>query len=170
MYKSDKSVLKPKINNINQKKKINANKFLNNNKIKSNKNINRNINNNNNSINKLRKSYDRKIVNSSPNSGPIINKLNINNNIYINKNTNKNKNSKRQNSSDLELNNIHKYSPLNSFSQSIDLSNTNRNININYNDLGKNINEALDNELKELEQDEANIELLLEQLGDENED
>ncbi len=170
LYKSDKSVLKPKINNINQKKKINANKFLNNNKIKSNKNINRNINNNNNSINKLRKSYDRKIVNSSPNSRPIINKLNINNNIYINKNTNKNKNSKRQNSSDLELNNIHKYSPLNSFSQSIDLSNTNRNININYNDLGKNINEALDNELKELEQDEANIELLLEQLGDENED
>ena len=40
---------------------------------------------------------------------------------------------------------------------------------MNYEDLGKKINEIFDSELKELEQDEANIELLLEQLIDENE-
>ena len=35
--------------------------------------------------------------------------------------------------------------------------------------IGKKINETIDIELKELEQDEANIELLLDQLVDENE-
>ena len=161
--KNDKILIKPKINNknyINQKKKNHANKFVNNKLVKSVKNRNikiKNINYN------LGSSYDKKFDNYSSNSGPINNKLNNNN-----KNINKNKNKKLKNSCSLELNNVNNYSPLNSFNQSIELPNSN--LNINYYDLEKNLNEALDSELKELEQDQANIELLLEQLGGENED
>ena len=58
---------------------------------------------------------------------------------------------------------MNKYSPLNTVSQSVDIPNIN-NKTIDYENLGKNINNVIDSELKELEQDEANIELLLEQL------
>ena len=43
------------------------------------------------------------------------------------------------------------------------------NLNLDYDDIGKKINEAIDIELKELEQDEENIEILLGQLIDETE-
>ena len=43
------------------------------------------------------------------------------------------------------------------------------NLNLDYDDIGKKINEAIDSELKELEQDEENLELLLGQLIDETE-
>lgn len=159
--KNAKIIIKPKINNnyyINQKKKNHANKFVNNKLVKSVKNRNiklKNINDN------LGSTYDKKFDNYSSNSGPINNKLN-------NNNKNGSKNKKLKNSCSLELNNVNHYSPLNSFNQSIELPNSN--LNINYNDLEKNLNEALDSEIKELEQDQANIELLLEQLGGENED
>ena len=58
---------------------------------------------------------------------------------------------------------MNKYSPINTVSQSVDIPNINSRI-ADYENLGKNINNVIDCELKELEQDEANIELLLEQL------
>ena len=150
------------INNNNQKKKINANKFINNKDIKSSnaskKNIKLNLNTNPN--NSIRKSYNKKNDNFSPKSSQIIKKIKNNN-----KNNNNLNNDIKNNLSDIEINNVNIYSPLNTFSQTIDF--TNINLNINYEDLGKNIDEAFDSELKELEQDEANIELLLGQLTDE---
>ena len=59
------------------------------------------------------------------------------------------------------------YSPLNSYTQSLELTSSYMN-NINIEDLGKKITELIDSELKELEIDEGNIKLLLEQL-DKNE-
>ena len=151
-------------NNNNPKKKINANKFINNNKdTKSNKSSKKNIklSINTNSNNSIRKSYNKKNETLSSKSGPIIKKFKNNN--KNNKNSNNNINN---NVNDIEINNVNIYSPLNTFSQTIDF--TNINLNINYEDLGKKVDEAFDSELKELEQDEANIELLLGQLTDED--
>ena len=76
--------------------------------------------------------------------------------------------SRTHNSTDVELNNVNnRYSPLNTFNQSIELPFSS--LNLDYDDIGKKINETIDIELKELEQDEANIELLLDQLIDETE-
>lgn len=151
---SNKSVC---INVNNQKKKINAKKFVNNKTIKFAKN-----NKKNNSNKNLRKSYDKKFENISPRSGPIINSLSNKNNKNVKINI------KTNNSTELEFKHLNKYSPLHSYNQTLDIPPTNNN-NMNYEDLGKKINEIFDSELKELEQDEANIELLLEQLIDENE-
>ena len=78
---------------------------------------------------------------------------------------------KTHKSSDLESNSVNnRYSPLNTlntFNQSVDLPYSN--LNLDYDDIGKKINEAIDSELKELEQDEENLELLLGQLIDETE-
>ena len=150
------------INNNNPKKKINANKFINNKDNKSSKASKKNIklNINTNSNNSVRKSYNKRNDNFSPKSGTII--KTIKNNKKNNKDLN---NNIKNNLSDIEINNVNIYSPLNTFSQTIDF--TNINLNINYEDLGKNIDEAFDSEIKELEQDEANIELLLGQLTDE---
>ena len=131
-----------------QKKKIDANKFVNNKIIKSNKN-------NGISSKNLRKSYDKKNYNLTPKYSGDINK----------KNNNKNNTLKNESSRNLKLNNISIYNPLNILSA--DLPSNNLNLNSNYEELGKNINEAFDSELKELDQDEANIELLLEQLNNE---
>ena len=152
----------PNYNN-NPKKKINANKFINNKDDKSSRASKKNIklNLNSNSNNSLRKSYNKRNDNFSPKSGPINKKLKIK--IKSNKNINKNL---KNNQSDIEINNVNIYSPLNTFSQTIDF--TNINLNINYEDLGKKVDDAFDSEIKELEQDEANIELLLGQLTDED--
>ena len=59
-------------------------------------------------------------------------------------------------------NNQNRYSPINTINQSIELSKlTNRDCD----NLGNNINDVIDNELKELEEDETKIEFLLEQLN-----
>ena len=146
-HKNLGNIYKPKQINksIVEKKKIDANKFVNNKTIKSSRNVNSSSNNN------IKQLYNKKSNASSPKSGPIINHTQNNN--IINKS-----------SRNLESCNIRNYSTLNSFNQMVDLSNIN--LNINYEELGKNINEAFDSELKELDQDEANIELLLEQLNE----
>ena len=146
-HKNLGNIYKPKQINKStvEKKKIDANKFVNNKTIKSSRNVNSSSNNN------IKQLYNKKSNASSPKSGPIINHTQNNN--IINKS-----------SRNLESSNIRNYSPLNSFNQMVDLSNIN--LNINYEELGKNINEAFDSELKELDQDEANIELLLEQLNE----
>ena len=141
-------------------KKINVNKlvkFVNN---KTSKNIkNTNINQNN----KLIKSYDKKNnISSTPSH------INSNKNNFNRNNDNLKLITRTHNSTDLELNNVNnRYSPLNTFNQSIELPFSS--LNLDYDDIGKKINETIDIELKELEQDEANIELLLDQLVDENE-
>ena len=159
------------INNINinnnnnkftsQKKKDNTNKFVkfvNNNKSITTKNLVINIDNN-----KLTKSFEKRNKNY-PKSGIINNKLNLNKkykriNISIDS----------RNTNDVDFKNYNnRYSPLNTFNQSIELPLTN--LNVDYDDIGKKINTAIDEELKELEKDEANIELLLDQLIDENDE
>ena len=87
----------------------------------------------------------------STKSRPIINQ-NINKNKKVNLSVEK-----------MNGNNVNKYSPINTINQSSELPTIN-NINIDYETLGNDINNVIDNELKELEQDEAKIELLLEQL------
>jgi hypothetical protein len=161
--KNDKRKQNTQNNNNNPKKKINANKFINNKDDKSSRASKKNIklNLNSNSNNNLRKSYNKKYDNFSPKSDPTNKKLKINN--KNNKNIN---NNLKNTQSDIEINNVNIYSPLNTFSQTIDF--TNINLNINYEDIGKKVDDAFDSEIKELEQDEANIELLLGQLTDED--
>jgi hypothetical protein len=167
IIKTDKSFKnndKKKLNkNNNQKKKIiNAKKFINNNAAaKAYKNISKNIKVNINPIISMKKIHKRKNNYYSPRPTNSIKKID-----FRNKKNSRNKNKKKNNSLDLELNNENNYNPLNTFNLSADVINVNPNI--NYEDLGKNIYEAFDSELKELEQDEANIELLLEQLSDDD--
>ena len=156
----DKVNKKNKDNNQN-KKRNNINKYI---KFINNKNTNNNKTINANEDNNLAKSYDK---NYNLSSSPLNNKK-----IIFNRND-KNLSStiKTHKSSDLESNSVNnRYSPLNTlntFNQSVDLPYSN--LNLDYDDIGKKINEAIDSELKELEQDEENLELLLGQLIDETE-
>ena len=80
---------------------------------------------------------------------------------------NKKKNENERNSSSNSSNSnpkgkdTHNYSPNNSFTLLPEL-------NTDYEEIGKNINSAFDEELKQLEIDEENIKRLLEQLGNGN--
>lgn len=150
--------------NNNQKKKIvNAKKFINNNAAsKAYKNISKNIKVNINPITSIKRITNKKMNYYSPRPGNKIKKLD-----FKNKKNMRSLNIKKNQSLDLELNNDNNYNALNTFNQSADVISVNSNI--YYEDLGKNIYEAFDSELKELEQDEANIELLLEQLSDDDE-
>ena len=126
-------------NPINQKKKkINFNKFVNN-------PANNNTNNANNTI----KNND---VPSTP--GPILSAIS---NIMINGKKERNSSSKSNKSNPKELKSSN-YSPNNSFEL---LYKTNT----DYEEIGKNINSVLDDELKQLEIDEENINKLLEQIN-----
>ena len=128
-----------KINPINhKKKKINFNKFVNN-------PTNNNINNANNTI-------KNKEVPLSP--GPILSAIS---NIIINDKKERNSSSKSNKSNPKELRSSN-YSPNNSF----ELFNK---TNTDYEEIGKNINSVLDDELKQLEIDEENINKLLEQIN-----
>ena len=141
-------------------KKINVNKLV---KFVNNKTSKIVKNTSNNQNNKLIKSYDKKINIPSTSGHTKNNKNNFNRN-----NDNLKLITRTHNSTDVELNNVNnRYSPLNTFNQSIEIPFSS--LNLDYDDLGKKINEAIDTELKELERDEANIELLLEQLIDETE-
>jgi len=127
------------INPINhKKKKINFNKFVNN-------PTNNNTNNANNTI-------KNKEVPSSP--GPILSAIS---NIIINDKKERNSSSKSNKSNPKELRSSN-YSPNNSFEL---LYKTNT----DYEEIGKNINSVLDDELKQLEIDEENINKLLEQIN-----
>ena len=156
----DKINKKKKDNNQNKKRK-NPNKYV---KFLNNKSTNNTKSINANEDNHLTKSYDK--YNNSCNSP-----LNNNKNNFNRNDKNLSGTIKTHKPSDLESSSVNnRYSPLNSlntFNQSMDLPCTN--LNLDYDDIGKKINEAIDSELKELEQDEENIELLLGQLIDETE-
>ena len=149
-------------NNEQNKKNINSNKFIKNIGNKSTKNSNKN------NINlKITNIKSRNFERSSDKNDDKVSQIfnhNYNKSNYKNP---KNKKKRENKSTELQLNNINIYSPLNTFNntfnQSLDLERIN--LNLNYLDIEKNVNEVFDLELKELEQDEANIELLLEQLS-----
>ena len=151
-------------NYYQSRKIINANKFINNKPIKPNKNPNskNDLNINTMSSKTSRKSCDK--------TNEIVSPRSFHNNNKINNKNQKNNKIRKNKSTELQLNTINIYNPLNTFNntfnQSIDLDGIN--LNLNFIDIEKNVNEAFDTELKELEQDEANIELLLEQLSDED--
>ena len=153
----DKSKQSNKNNNQN-KKNINTNKFINNKVNKSTKNS------------KITNISSRNFERPSDKNNDQISQNFIHNNNKINNKNPKNKHIRKNKSTELQLNNINIYSPLNTFNntfnQSLDLEGIN--LKLNYLDIEKNVNEVFDSELKELEQDEANIELLLEQLSDED--
>ena len=145
-------MLKAKNGFKNKKKKINIKKF-----VYNNNNIN--INNNNKLSNKNKGDILEKnhIYNKTNNkdeedytskSKPIINNL-------------MKKNKKKNSSAEKLNNNTNNYSPINTINQSIEIPKINK---IDYENLGNIINSVIDNELKELEEDEAKIEFLLEQL------
>lgn len=149
--KSEDKVNKKNKDSNQSKKRNKYVKFLNSKSINNNKNINANED-------ILIKSCDK--INNSSHSPLNNNKNNLNRN-----DKNLNITIKSHISGDLESNSVNnKYSPLN---QSSDIPSSN--LNLDYDDIGKKINEAIDSELKELEQDEENIELLLGQLIDESE-
>lgn len=141
-------------NNFKKKKKsVNLHKSTNNKVIK-------NINLVKDKNNSLKKFYNKKEENYLTKSGPIcrlINKEKKTNPIIENKNINNN-----------NPNNANKYSPINTINQSIELPFNYNNLNIDFQALEKKINNVIDLELKELEQDEANIEFLLENLNSYN--
>ena len=136
----EKNNKKSKNNLKDKKKKINVKKFVHTTKLSK--------NNNNSKKYKPNKKEEDYITKSRPN----INKL-------INRNKKKNSSAEKING-----NHMNKYNQLNTVNQTVDIPKINNNRNIDYENLGKNINNIIDCELKELEQDEANIELLLEQL------
>ena len=136
-------MLKSKNNFKNKKKKFNINKYVNNKAlIKSNKNEN------------LKKFDTKKNGNMRKKFGAIINKLTKNKKMCLS-------------AEKMKTSNKNKYSPINTINQSRDEPLNNNNI-IDYENIEKKINFILDNELKELEQDETNIEYLLEQLNNFN--
>ena len=146
-------MLKTKNNLKNKKKKVNIKKFVyNNNNINNNKK-NKSSNKNKNDIkeknNNSKKINIKKEEDFISNSRPVINCL-----IKRNKKIN-------SSAEILNDNNTNKYSPINTINQSIDIPKIS---NIDYDNLGNNINSVIDNELKELEEDETKIEFLLEQL------
>ena len=131
-------MIKSKNNFKNKKKKINVNKYVNNKTlIKGNKNDN------------LKKFNINKKENIRKKFGSIINNLP--------------KNKKKYSSAEkIKPSRRNKYSPINTINQSTEPINNNDNI--DYENLEKKVNDVLESEMKELEQDEANIEFLLEQL------
>ena len=146
------------MNNINQiRKKINTNKFINQKLARNNVNSKRNISTTVNNTSKFRRSQEK----NKPRPEPLIKNKNKNNSYHVS-----------ANQSDSEeggyiRNNNYKYNPLTGLNRTVDLSNGN-DINVNYEELGNEINEALDSELKELELDENNIKSLIEQLTNGN--
>ena len=148
----DKSIKNIKPKNLffksKKNKQVNIHKYVNNNKINKNINNEKKINNN-----LKNKNYKKGEENFMTRSSPIINK-----NIYIEKKLNKSLENRYDN-----VNN--NYSPINT-NNTYEIPFTN--IGIDYEDLKKKINKAIDNEIKELEKDEENIELLLEQLIDDD--
>lgn len=121
-----------------KKKKINFNKFVNN-----------RANNNTNNANNTTKNNE---IPSSP--GPILSAIS---NIMINNKKERSSSSKSNKSNPKELRSSN-YSPNNSFEL---LYKTNT----DYEEIGKNINSVLDDELKQLEIDEDNINSLLKQIN-----
>ncbi len=137
--KNDNNNINDNTNPINQKKKkINFNKFVNN-----------RANNNSNNANNTTKNNETP---SSP--GPILSAIS---NIVINTKKERASSSKSNKSNPKELRSSN-YSPNNSFEL---LYKTNS----DYEEIGKNINSALDDELKQLEIDEENINQLLKQIN-----
>lgn len=160
---SEKINKNTKYNNA-KNKKVNTKKFVKFVNHKTNKNnINKKLPINNNEVNKLAKSFDKRKDNSFPKTES------INNKSSIKKDKNINVSADNFNSNNEEFKNYNnRYSPMNTLNQSIEIPFSN--LNIDYEEIDKKINSALDDELKELEKDEENIELLLDQLIIENED
>jgi hypothetical protein len=146
----DKKVrIKNKFYKYKNNKKINIHKFVSSNK---NNKVTKDISKEKKKNNSLKR-YNNKKDNIKKKAEPIIKKIisskkkNINSSVGM-RNVNSN----------------NRYSPVNT-NNSIEIP-----FNIDYEDLGKKINNALDNELKELQKDEENIELLLEQLNEDDND
>ena len=153
----DKAIKSKK--NFKYKDKVKITKFVNNRAIikvfssEKNKNKNKNYNS---------RKYNIKIDNYETNTRPVINK------IKIKKNKNPHLSAEKI---DTNYNNKNKYSPINTINQTIAIPSTTNNNNINnidYQNLEKNIINIIDCELKEIEKDQSNIELLLEQLNEYN--
>jgi len=146
----DKKIrIKNKFYKYKNNKKINIHKFVSSNKSnKVTKDISKEKKNNNSL-----KRYNNKKDNIKKKGEPIAKKI---------------ISSKKKNlNSSVGMRNVtsnNRYSPVNTNNSIENL------FNVDYEDLGKKINNALDNELKELEKDEENIELLLEQLNEEDND
>ena len=135
-----------------KKKKEKINKYVNNKAIIKKFYVDKNKND---SLKKYHK--NRNIENTTNNSKPHINKL-----IHIKKKKNVNLSAEKIDSNLIV--NKNKYSPVNTTNQSIEVPL----INVDYENLEKNIVNVIDKELKEIEQDQANIQLLLEQLNEYN--
>jgi hypothetical protein len=146
----DKKIrIKNKFYKYKNNKKINIHKFVSSNK---NNKVTKDISKekkNNNSLKKYNNKKDNIKKKAEPNIKKIIStkKKNINSSVGMG-----------------NVNSNNRYSPVNT-NNSLEIP-----FNIDYEDLGKKINNALDNELKELQKDEENIELLLEQLNEEDND
>jgi hypothetical protein len=146
----DKKIrIKNKFYKYKNNKKINIHKFVSTNK---NNKVTKDISKEKKKNNSLKR-YNNKKDNIKKKAEPIIKK------IISNKKKNINSSVGMRN-----VNSNNRYSPVNT-NNSIEIP-----FNIDYEDLGKKINNALDNELKELQKDEENIELLLEQLNEEDND
>ena len=146
----DKKIrIKNKFYKYKNNKKINIHKFVSTNK---NNKVTKDISKEKKKNNSLKR-YNNKKDNIKKKAEPVIKKIisskkkNINSSVGM-RNVNSN----------------NRYSPVNT-NNSIEIP-----FNIDYEDLGKKINNALDNELKELQKDEENIELLLEQLNEDDND
>lgn len=146
----DKKIrIKNKFYKYKNNKKINIHKFVSTNKDNK---VTKNISKEKKKNNSLKK-YNNKKDNIKKKAEPIIKK------IISSK--------KKKNNSSVGMRNVNsnnRYSPVNT-NNSIEIPFNNYN-NADYEDLGKKINSAFDNELKELQKDEENIELLLEQLNE----
>ena len=146
----DKKIrIKNKFYKYKNNKKINIQKFVSSNK---NNKVTKDISKEKKKNNSLKR-YNNKKDNIKKKAEPVIKKIisskkkNINSSVGM-RNANSN----------------NRYSPVDT-NNSIEIP-----FNIDYEDLGKKINNALDNELKELQKDEENIELLLEQLNEDDND
>jgi hypothetical protein len=144
-------MLKTKNNFKNKKKKkVNIKKYVHNYNNINNKYSFKNRNDTLEKNNNMKKLNNKKEDDYISKSRPIISKVTnkpkkLNSSVEINDNNNQNR-----------------YSPVNTINQSIELPKlTNRDCD----NLGNNINDVIDNELKELEEDETKIEFLLEQLN-----
>ena len=144
---SEKINKNTKYNNA-KNKKVNTKKFVKFVNHKTNKNnINKKLPINNNEVNKLAKSFDKRKDNSFPKTES------INNKSSIKKDKNINVSADNFNSNNEEFKNYNnRYSPMNTLNQSIEIPFSN--LNIDYEEIDKKINSALDDELKELEKDE----------------
>ena len=127
---------------IKKKRVINFNKFVNN---KNNNSINLNTNNS-----KFNSKNDIQLCPS-----PILSAMS---NIIIDNKNERNNSNKSNVSNPRELKSHNNYSPNNSFELLTE-------VNTDYEEIGRNINAAIDEELRQLEQDEENINKLLEQIN-----